>query len=76
MALDAGGLGRSPRPLRTGLTDNHGLIWTAGILLRIRCSPKHASCPSCARSAGEYRTGQNRQILGPGGRNPNGGLVE
>jgi hypothetical protein len=36
MTLDAGGLGRGPPPLRTGLTDNYGLIWTAGILLRIR----------------------------------------
>jgi hypothetical protein len=36
MTLDAGGLGRSPWPLRTGLTDNYGLIWTAGILLRIK----------------------------------------
>jgi hypothetical protein len=25
-------------PLRAGLSNNYGLIWTAGILLRIRCS--------------------------------------
>jgi hypothetical protein len=35
-----------------------------------------ASCPLCGRSAGEYRTGQNRQILGPGAETRNRGLVE
>jgi hypothetical protein len=33
---DAAGPGRRPRPQRAGLPNNYGLIWTGGILLRIR----------------------------------------
>ena len=36
MTLDAGGAGSRLQALRAGLTDNYGLIWTVGILLRIR----------------------------------------
>src|SRR6266702_308554 len=38
MTLDAGGPGSRLQALRAGLTDNYGLIWTVGILLRIRRS--------------------------------------
>ena len=36
MTVDVAGSGHRPWHLRTGSTDNHGLIWTAAILLRIR----------------------------------------
>jgi hypothetical protein len=64
MTLDAGGLGRSPRPLPTGLTDNYGLIWTAGILLRIRRLGVRVS-PSAPSSAADCDlvTGPTRPLV-------------
>jgi hypothetical protein len=53
MTMDGAGLDRRLRPLQAGLTDNYGLIWTAGILLRIRCSPKVIMCPKVAGSRGK-----------------------
>jgi len=61
---DAAGSGNRPRSLRAGQSDNFGLIWTAGILLRQKAGGP-SRLPVAARAAGGVRAGAGRAICVP-----------